>query len=306
MTDATVRALILALDDALAPVFRWSGAIARRLRSFDISLEHKQSGNAAADALTITDLTVQELIIAALRDGDPILRTLVIRGEEAVGDLAPFASAGEYTLAIDPIDGTKQYRDRKGSGYSIIVTLQSRANVEYSLLSIPEEGEHGSWLRIDRAGVRVGADDPRVSARARLSALPPVDASSLPPTERFFVNGFQGRRRACIARARELGLEGVRSEELEGCIFSLLAAGAYGGVLASNPNIYDFPVSIHLARALGGDAIWVESGEPVHFGATRYDEGTKMFRLSGIVAASRDRALLERLRVLGLEMSRAS
>ncbi|MCP4512449.1 MAG: hypothetical protein GY826_39310, partial [Fuerstiella sp.] len=118
-----IEQITAALADALPPVMRWCGAVARRLRQFNIAVEGKSSGNSNTDALTLADLSVQEILVAALRDADPILRTCRIEGEESTGDMALFSSDADLSIAIDPIDGTKQYRDRSGIGYSIIVHL---------------------------------------------------------------------------------------------------------------------------------------------------------------------------------------
>src|SRR6266849_3618095 len=110
--------LIAALAAQLPPAMRWAGSVARRMRGFNIALKGKHSGSSNTDALTLADLTVQELLVGALRDGDPLCRQCRIEAEESTGDLARFAADGEYTLALDPIDGTKQYRDKTGNGYS--------------------------------------------------------------------------------------------------------------------------------------------------------------------------------------------
>src|SRR5262245_2464767 len=106
--------LIDSLATHLPPVMRWAGSVARRMRDFNIALEGKRSGSSSTDALTLADLTVQELLVGALRDGDPLLRECRIEAEESTGDLARFAKDGQYTLALDPIDGTRQYRDKTG------------------------------------------------------------------------------------------------------------------------------------------------------------------------------------------------
>jgi 3'(2'), 5'-bisphosphate nucleotidase len=93
------------------------------MRQYNIAVDGKASGNANTDALTLADLTVQELLIAALRDADPVLRQVRVQGEETTGDMARFATDSALAIAIDPIDGTKQYRDRTGNGYSLICHL---------------------------------------------------------------------------------------------------------------------------------------------------------------------------------------
>ena len=63
--------LVSLLSAELPRVFRWVGALARQLRRHDIALSGKHSGYASTDALTLTDLSVQEILVAALRDMGP-------------------------------------------------------------------------------------------------------------------------------------------------------------------------------------------------------------------------------------------
>ena len=71
--------------------------------------------------------------------------------------------------------------------------------------------------------------------------------------------------------------------------------GQLGGSLIHSPNVYDFPVSLHIARAFGGDAVWVHNREPVHFRETWFDERANMIRLPGIVACCASRQTLDAL-----------
>ena len=107
--------LITALSVHLPSVMRWAGGIARELRQHNIAVGGKNSGSATTDALTLADLTIQELIVSALRDCDPIFRHCRIDAEESTGDLARFPDEADFTIGIDPIDGTKKYRDPFGS-----------------------------------------------------------------------------------------------------------------------------------------------------------------------------------------------
>src|SRR6516225_5239589 len=136
--------LIDSLATHFPPVMRWAGSVARRMRNFNIALEGKHSGSSNTDALTLADLTVQELLVGALRDGDPLFRKCRIEAEETTGDLARFSQDSEFTLALDPIDGTKQYRDKTGNGYSVILTLRSPQTVHFSLVFVPESSQFGS------------------------------------------------------------------------------------------------------------------------------------------------------------------
>ncbi len=58
--------IIEALSAHAPDIIRWGGAVATRLRQFDISLEGKSSGSSNTDALTLAHLTVQELGVAVL------------------------------------------------------------------------------------------------------------------------------------------------------------------------------------------------------------------------------------------------
>src|SRR4029077_20582748 len=155
-----LNTLIDSLALHLPPVMRWAGSVARRMRNFNIALEGKHSGSANTDALTLADLTVQEMLVGALRDGDPLFRQCRIEAEESTGDLARFAENGEYTLALDPLDGTKQYRDKTGNGYSIILTLRSGQTVLFTLVFVPESGPNGSWVLVAGKRIVCGPDDP--------------------------------------------------------------------------------------------------------------------------------------------------
>ena len=78
-------------------------------------------------------------------------------------------------------------------------------------------------------------------------------------------------------------------------VFKSMANGYLGGALFHTPNVYDFPVCMHLARALGGDAVRTSDGRPVDFGGVGLDERSSMFRLPGIVACAIDRRVIATL-----------
>lgn len=300
--------IIAALQRALPPVVRWSGAVAKRLRQFNIAVAGKNSGNANTDALTLADLSVQELLIAALRDADPVLRTCRIQGEETTGDMSLFAAEGPLAIAIDPIDGTKQFRDRTGNGYSIIVHLHDDDTPYYSLVFAPEMGPHGTWVEVTADRIVCGPDDPSCPARAVLDGLPNRIDRQLPIGQGVYLIGFQQRD---AQRAREVDrltasgtlLQGRTSDEMQGSIYPLQATGEYSGSLIHSPNIYDFPVSMHIARVRGGDALWVHNRQPVHYRELWMDQRAGMLRYPGIVACSEHAAVLNVLCDLACDWS---
>lgn len=287
--------ILNALDATLPSVMRWAGAVAKRMRQFNIALDNKTSGSAATDALTLADLTVQELLVSALRDGPPVLRTCRIEAEETTGDLHLFAKDGQYTLALDPIDGTKQYRDRTGNGYSIIATLRTVETVHWSLVFIPESGPDGTWVYAARNQVACGPDDLSRPANAVVASLPKMPPLVPARSKRIYLIGFQERDRECAELVTRAGLAGIPADDCEGCLYELLARGDYAGSLIHTPNVYDFPASLHIARAFGGDSVSVHDGRPVRLENLWLDERAKMLRLPNVIATSPDPAVRETL-----------
>ncbi|MCA9090539.1 MAG: inositol monophosphatase [Planctomycetaceae bacterium] len=287
--------LIAALRAETPDLLRWAGAIARRLRTFNISLEGKTSGNANTDALTLADITVQELLVSGLRDRSPLFQQCRIEAEEENGDLAAFATDSEYVIALDPIDGTKQFRDRSGDGWAVMLHVRTRATVVYSLVFAPEAGPNGTWVQAWGDVVKCGPDDPSVPAVDCLAALPEVRKLAEPAQSNVYLIGFQTEDPARAALVTNLGLKGFAPDEMPGSIYPLMATGEFVGSLIHTPNVYDYPVSLHLARILGGESIWVHNGEPVNFDEMWMDDRADMLRLPGIIATASTPGVLEQL-----------
>ena len=287
--------LISLLSAELPRVFRWAGALARQLRRHDIALAGKNSGYASTDALTLADLSVQEILIAALRDMGHTVRQCRIEAEESTGDLGRFAKQGEWVLGIDPIDGTRGYRDRIGAEYAVMLHARTRETIHYSLVYLPEESAEGTWLEVRDGRIVLGPDDASRAARAALDSLPPVAADQPRESRRILVSGFLGQERERARAVSAAGLEGVLGSETPGSLYPIMARGYLGGALFHTPNVYDFPVCMHIARALGGDAVWVRDGRPVDFGRVWLDERSNMLRLPGIVACAIDRRVIATL-----------
>ncbi len=284
-----------ALTTHIPPIMRWAGTVAKRMRQFDISVEAKSSGSPNTDALTLADLSVQELLVSCLRDTDPLFRQCRLQGEESTGDFDRFASASEFSIVIDPIDGTKGYRDREGNAYSVILSLQTPQTVEYSLVYIPEEGEQGSWVFACGDTVALGPDDPHLPASDVVRSLPAIDPAQRASSKKIYLIGYQDQDAEKAQLVTEAGLEGVLAENMGGCHYWTFAQGNFAGSLIHTPNIYDFPVGMHIARIFGGDAVWVHNREPVHLRETWVDERADMLRLPGIVACSVDAGVLDTL-----------
>jgi 3'(2'), 5'-bisphosphate nucleotidase len=284
-----------ALQGPIAAAIRWSGAIARLLRHFNIAITGKTSGYASTDALTLADLAVQELLVAALRDCGEVFRSCRIEAEESTGDLEAFASTSELTIALDPIDGTQKFRDHTGNGYGVLLHLRHTTDVVYSLAFFPEIGPDGTWVQVYDHTVRCGPDQPRRQAGAVLADLPRMTVRSPAAPAPIYVTGFRHEEQTKAAAVTQAGLRGVPLADLPSSIFPLLATGEFAGALFQTPNVYDFPLALHIARSLGGDAVWVHNRAPVHFRHTWLEEDVEMIRLPGIVACAVDQPTLHTL-----------
>ena len=280
--------VVCALQDRLPQVVRWAGAVARQLRQHNIALTGKSSGSRETDALTLADLTVQELLVGALRDLDPVFRRCRIEAEENTGDLAAFTPDSPIVIALDPIDGTKQFRDHTGDGYAVMVHVRTVETVHASLVYCPESGPHGVWVQAYEDVVKCGADDPRRHAGEVLDALPTITRATRKQSRKIYLIGFQQHDRERAELVTRAGLVGVPPDDMPGSIYPLLATGEFAGSLIHSPNIYDYPVALHLARIFGGDGVWVHSGESVHFRRTWMDDRADMLRLPDIVATAID------------------
>lgn len=296
-----VADLITALRAETPDLLRWAGAIARQLRQFNISLAGKSSGNANTDALTLADITVQELLLAGLRDRSPLFRQCRIEAEEENGALDAFASESEFVIALDPIDGTKQFRDRSGDGWAVMLHVRTVSTVIYSLIFAPEAGPHGTWVQAYDDVVKCGPDDLSRTAFECLESLPGQSRLSQPAQQNVYLIGFQTEDPARAKLVTDLGLRGFAPDDMPGSIYPLMATGEFVGSLIHTPNIYDYPVSLHLARVLGGDSVWSHNQQPVNFSEMWLDEKADMLRLPGIVATASDPQILLKLAALARE-----
>lgn len=284
--SVNVDQIVDVLRQVTPDLLRWSGAIAKRMRTFDIGLTGKSSGSSNTDALTLADLTVQELVVAGLRDSAPILRQCRIEAEEANGDLEAFATDSPYVIALDPIDGTKYFKDKTGNGYAVMIHLRTVDEVLYSLVYAPEDGPTGSWTQCYAGIVKSGPDDFSMSAYDLLEQMPAIAPTQRPNSKKIYLIGFQKNDLPFSRLVTQAGLEGYAPDEMPGSIYPLLATGEFGGSLIHTPNIYDFPVALHIARELGGDSVWVHNGERVNFSRTWMDVRADMLRIPGIAATA--------------------
>ena len=158
-----------------------------------------------------------------------------------------------------------------------------------------EEGPEGTWLEARADRIVLGSDDVTRGAREVLDALPPIRAHAPEGSPRILVSGFQGHNDRLAREVSGAGLAGVVGADIRGSLYPLMARGDVGGTVVHTPNVYDFPVCLHLARLFGGDAVWVRDGRSVDFRRAWRDERANMLRLPGIVACARDPRVLATL-----------
>ena len=278
-------------------VLRWAGQVAKQLRQHDITVASKATGNVNTDALTLADLSLQDLLVCALRDCGPDVTRCRIEAEEETGPLDAFAADSLLTIALDPIDGTKQYRDRTGDGYAVMMLLRDDRDVQYSLTYLPEMGPQGHWVEVDTPdhAIRSLPDDWTMRAEDRLQSADRIDPKQRAMGRGVYLIGFRDLDLPRAELVTDAGLKGYGPQQMPGSIYPLLAEGAFCGSLIHTPNVYDFPVSLQIARLLGGDAIRVDTGQPVDFTDTWLDDRSGMIRLHGVVACSPEPKVVETL-----------
>ena len=182
-----------------------------------------------------------------------------------------------------------------GNGYAVMLHLRNRDTVLYSLVFAPESGPDGTWVEVRNGQVSCGADDLSRPAEEVLRTMPAVNPKNRPESKMIYLIGFQQHDPDRVRDVTAAGLEGHTSDTMDGSIYELLSRGQYGGSLIHSPNVYDFPVSLHIARVLGGDAVWVHNRKPVNFQETWLDDRANMIRLPGIVACGTSPQTLDTL-----------
>lgn len=292
-------AVISALSARMPSVIRYAGAVATELRKHNVAVEGKESGNANTDALTLADLSLQTMLITAIRDCGSAATACRIEAEEDTGPLDAFNQDADLVIALDPIDGTRQYRDHTANGWSVMLHVRTATDVVYSLVYLPAAGQHGQWLEATPDYLKVCDDDPTRTAEDVIAAAEPITEANRKSGKGCYIIGFQGLDEERAELITAAGLKGFGPQQMPSSVYPLLATGDFCGSLIHTPNIYDFPVSLQLARRFGGDAVRVDTGAPVDFTDTWMDEKSGMLRVHGIIALADNPDDLQTLCELG-------
>ena len=290
--------VIAALRAEMPRAVRLAGAAACELRRHDVAVAGKESGNANTDALTLADLSLQAMLVTALRDCGDAVTGCRIQAEEETGPLDAFADDADLTLALDPIDGTRQFRDRTGEGWSVMLHLRTRTRVVYSLVLLPQKGP-GQWVELAGEEVIVCDEDPARPAADLLAAAPRITEATRRSGRGCYIIGFQSLDEGRAELLTSRGFRGYGPQQMPSSVYPLMATGEFCGSLIHTPNVYDFPVSLQIAERFGGGAMRCDTREPVDFSDVWLDEKSGMLRLRGIVACADNPADLQTLCEIG-------
>lgn len=118
----------------IEPVLLEAGVVAWEMQARAQSLRGKDTGNAAADALTNADLAVQELILEAVLKTP--LKAAKSACEEDTALVAQLAGEEELWLGIDPINNTKEYQ-RGGKFWNLIFQIHGPEMPLYTFTYYP-------------------------------------------------------------------------------------------------------------------------------------------------------------------------
>jgi len=154
-----------------------------------------------------------------------------------------------------------------------MLNLRSVETVHYSLVYIPEVGPYGTWVEAVGNQIRCGDDDSNRPALDVLRDLVPIDGNARPDAKTIRLSPPLDTPEHLQVIA-DTGLEPIQAVPASGNLYDLFARDAVGGQVIHTPNVYDFPVCLHMVRILGGDALWVQHQQPVHFRDIWLDEHT--------------------------------
>jgi fructose-1,6-bisphosphatase/inositol monophosphatase family enzyme len=173
---AFVQRMTLPMRQAAAAV-RWlEGRVRNRPKPEELTPEKA--------ALTDGDCVSQEVLLVALRAHFASVAVLV---EEDTPTAETFAgNRSDWTVVIDPIDGTSRYL--RGDGpYAILVGLEHQGRVEAALIGVPQLGVLIRAVRGGGAEISL-ADGPFAPARAARRGPQLLVSHGLPQEVRARVN----------------------------------------------------------------------------------------------------------------------
>lgn len=222
---------LIASEDA----FLRAGQIARQLQK-EIKAEWKtQTGDEAADIVTIADREVQEAVLRGLPRA--LLEQCRVMAEEITPTAAALSSEGPYFLTLDPVDGTKRYA--AGSPYySLILGLHDGQQPIYSFIYYPSLDW---WIRLTDQVVTSGSPPWIEKERPDVSNSIVYTAGD-PFREHPHWVEQAGRRGLNFVRGESVGPWGSKY---------LLLAGVSAGYYVSKPNVYDGLFGYHYGMAQG-------------------------------------------------------
>ena len=130
-----------------------------------------------------------------------------------------------------------------------MLNLRSVETVHYSLVYIPEVGPNGIWVEAVGNQIRCGDDDPNRPAIDVLRDLVPIDGNARPDSKTIRLSPPLDTPEHLQVIA-DTGLEPIKAVPASGNLYDLFARGAVSGQVIHTPNVYDFPVFLHIAPPL--------------------------------------------------------
>ena len=222
------------------------------------------------------------------------------RGRGSPGDLGRFAQQSDWVLGHRPHRRhARAIETGSGNDYAVMLharTQRRRFTIPWS--TCRKRAPDGTWLEVRDDRIVLGPDDlqprgPRGAGRVCRRSPPdrPRERRRIPGQRLPGSRGASGR-----GRSAPPGSTGVLGSETGGSLYPLMASGYLGGALFHTPNVYDFPVCMHVARGArrrrGTGRAMAGLSTSAARGAT---SAPASFRLPGIVACAIDRRVMATL-----------
>ncbi len=219
------------------------GNVADVGKQADRSLLGEQAQQASS-VLTVLDAAFQELILGAVHQRFPHIRCIA---EERTPMRRAFAgNDSEYTVILDPIDGTLHFQ-RGDAPYHVCVGLAHRGRMVAAAVARPDEDKLFTAVRGQGAWVQRGTRKPR-----RLQ-LPRV-----PKTKRAFIS-TKAREFQALARP---DLEPFEHPIGAALVLTQLAEGSLAAYLTRQVEIYDVGPPSLIAEEAGATCFLAHGREP--------------------------------------------
>jgi len=249
--EVFVQALLPVVRQCAQASLIFYGQVANIGKAPDTRLTGPEA-QASSAVLTVLDCALQDLILSAVLNNFPGIGCIA---EEATPLRRRFAGKSEeYTLILDPIDGTIHYQ-RGDEPYHICVGLARQGRMEAAIVARPSEDKIFTALRGQGAFVQQGKGKPR---RLRLGAVP--------RTRRLYVS-TKARPYQAVFRPKYEPQEFPIGAAL---VLTRIAEGQLCGYLTRQVAIYDVGPPSLIAEEAGARCFLKDGREPRYRGGRKF------------------------------------